>query len=41
MAFVTVGIAVSYPWDLPSGPVIILIAGVAYLLVALVTRLQQ
>jgi zinc transport system permease protein len=39
--FVTAGIAVSYPTDLPSGPVIILIAGAAYLLVALATRLRK
>ncbi len=41
MAFVTAGIAVSYPSNLPSGPVIILIAGAAYLLVTLVTRLRK
>lgn len=40
MAFVTTGIAVSYPSNLPSGPVIILIAGAVYLLVTLVTRLR-
>jgi len=39
MAFVTTGIAVSYPLNLPSGPVIILIAGAAYLLVAIVGRI--
>jgi zinc transport system permease protein len=41
MIFVTSGIALSYPWNLPSGPVIILIAGAAYLLVALATRLRK
>ena len=41
MAFVTAGIAVSYPLNLPSGPVIILIAGAAYLLATLVTRLRR
>ena len=41
MVFVTAGIAVSYPANLPSGPVIILIAGAAYLLVTLVTRLRK
>jgi zinc transport system permease protein len=41
MLFITAGLAVSYPWDLPSGPVIILIAGAAYLLVALITRLRK
>jgi hypothetical protein len=30
---------VSYPSNLPAGPVIILIAGAVYLLVAIVTRL--
>ncbi|MCE5269462.1 MAG: metal ABC transporter permease [Planctomycetaceae bacterium] len=41
MLFVTTGLAVSYPLDLPSGPVIILIAGAVYLAVALVTRLWR
>ncbi len=41
MAFVTTGIAVSYPMNLPSGPVIILIAGATYLLVALVSRIHR
>ena len=41
MLFVTTGIAVSYPSNLPSGPVIILIAGAAYLVVTLVTRLRK
>jgi zinc transport system permease protein len=36
MVFVTSGIAVSYCSDLPGGPVIILIAGGAYLIVALI-----
>lgn len=40
MVFVTTGIAMSYPSNLPSGPVIILIAGAVYLLVALATRLR-
>jgi len=31
MAFTSAGIALSWQWDLPSGPVIILVAGVAYL----------
>lgn len=39
MAFVVSGLAVSYPAQLPSGPVIILIAGAVYLLVTLGTRL--
>jgi zinc transport system permease protein len=41
MAFVTAGIAVSYPCNLPSGPVIVLIAGAAYLLVTVVARLRR
>jgi ABC-type Mn2+/Zn2+ transport system permease subunit len=41
MVFVTAGIAVSYPSNLPSGPVIILIAGAVYLLVTLVTQLRE
>ena len=41
MVFVTAGIALSYPWNLPSGPVIILVAGAAYLLVTLVTWLRK
>ena len=41
MVFVTAGIAVSYPSDLPSGPVIILIAGAAYLLVTLLHVVAQ
>jgi zinc transport system permease protein len=35
------GIAVSYPLDLPSGPVIILLAGSAYLLVTIAVRLRR
>jgi zinc transport system permease protein len=35
MGFSTLGIALSWQWDLPSGPVIILVAGAAYLLSAL------
>ncbi|RTZ74148.1 MAG: metal ABC transporter permease [Gammaproteobacteria bacterium] len=34
MLFTTAGIALSYFWDLPSSPVIILVAGLAYLLSA-------
>jgi zinc transport system permease protein len=41
MALVTAGVAVSYPWNLPSGPVIILIAGAAYLLVGIFARLLK
>jgi zinc transport system permease protein len=41
MAVVTSGIAVSYPLDLPSGPVIILIAGAAYLLAASAAALRR
>jgi zinc transport system permease protein len=35
-AFVASGIAISYPYDLPTGPTIALVAGTVYLLVALV-----
>jgi zinc transport system permease protein len=35
------GIAVSYPANLPSGPVIILLAGTAYLLVAITERVWR
>jgi ABC-type Mn2+/Zn2+ transport system permease subunit len=41
MAFVATGIAVSYPSNLPSGPVIILIAGATYLLVTIGVRLRK
>jgi len=41
MVFVTLGLAWSYPTDLPSGPVIILVAGAAYLAVALLGRLRR
>ena len=41
MVFVTAGIAVSYPSNLPSGPVIILIAGAAYLVIAVGSRLHR
>jgi zinc transport system permease protein len=41
MFFIGGGIAVSYAQDLPSGPVIIMIAGAFYLIVTLVTWLRQ
>ncbi|MFZ1933488.1 MAG: iron chelate uptake ABC transporter family permease subunit [Thermoguttaceae bacterium] len=41
MAVVTAGIAVSYPLDVPSGPVIILIAGAAYLAATLIAALRR
>jgi zinc transport system permease protein len=41
MVFVSTGVAVSYPLNLPSGPVIILIAGATYLVVAVVMRLRN
>jgi zinc transport system permease protein len=41
MVFVSAGIAVSYPLNLPSGPVIIVIAGAAYLLAASVAALRR
>jgi zinc transport system permease protein len=40
MLFVTTGLAISYPTQSPSGPVIILIAGATYLLVTLVSWLK-
>ena len=39
MAFVSGGLAVSYSLDLPSGPVIIILAGAVYLLVVISSRL--
>jgi len=41
MVFIGSGIAVSYTNNLPSGPVIILIAGGAYLLITLGSRLLK
>jgi zinc transport system permease protein len=41
MAFITTGMAASYPMKAPSGPVIILIAGATYLVVAMVARLRR
>jgi zinc transport system permease protein len=41
MVFVTAGLAVSFHTDLPSGPVIILIAGATYLVVAIAGRLRR
>ncbi len=38
MGFTGAGLALSFHWDLPSGPVIILVAGTAYLLSALTGR---
>lgn len=40
MVFVTSGLAVSYPTNLPPGPVIVLIAGAAYLAVVIFARLR-
>lgn len=40
-AVVATGIAVSYPINLPSGPVIILLAGSAYLIVTIASRLRR
>ena len=39
--FVAAGLALSYPTNLPAGPVIILVAGTAYLAVALTSRLRN
>lgn len=41
MAFVGAGLAVSYPQDLRSGPVIVVVAGATYLAVALGRRLWR
>jgi zinc transport system permease protein len=41
MVFITLGLAASYSPNLPCGPVIILIAGAAYLLVALAAKLRK
>lgn len=41
MAFVASGLSVSYVWDLPSGPTIILIGGAVYLAVSLGGRLRR
>jgi zinc transport system permease protein len=41
VAFVAAGLALSYPTNLPAGPVIILVAGTAYLAVTLTTRLRK
>ena len=39
MAFITIGLGISYSLDLPSGPVIIVLAGIVYLLVLAVIQL--
>ncbi|NQU42735.1 metal ABC transporter permease [bacterium] len=39
IAFTTIGLGASYTLDLPSGPVIVVIAGACYLLVSLLKRL--
>ncbi len=41
MAFVALGLGISYPHDLPSGPVIVVIAAAVYLVVAIVSRLRR
>ena len=41
MAFTTSGLAVSYTYDFPTGPTIILVGGVVYLAVVLLTRLRS
>ena len=41
MVFITSGLAVSYSYDLPSGPTIILIAGAVYLAVAAGSRCRR
>lgn len=41
MAFVTSGLSLSYVWDIPSGPAIILVGGAVYLLAAISSRLWR
>jgi zinc transport system permease protein len=41
MLFIVAGLALSYPLQVPSGPVIILIAGAAYLAVAFAAHLRR
>ncbi len=41
MLFSTAGIALSYPYDLPSGPTIIMVGAATYLVVLAVNRLRQ
>jgi zinc transport system permease protein len=41
MLFIFVGLALSYPADLPPGPTIVLLSGAAYLLAALSVRLRR
>lgn len=41
MVFVSTGLAASYSYDLPSGPVIILVAGATYLLAAVWRRFRH
>jgi len=41
MAFISVGLAVSYTHDLPSGPTIIIIAGATYLTAMIVRRFRR
>jgi zinc transport system permease protein len=38
--FITLGLAISYPYDLPSGPVIIVLAAAVYLVVIVGSRLK-
>lgn len=40
MVFIAAGLAVSYSYDLPSGPTIIMVAGAVYLIIALGSRLR-
>ncbi len=41
MVFMTAGLALSYSWNLPGGPMIIMIAGTAYLVVAIASKLMK
>ncbi|MBN2474538.1 MAG: metal ABC transporter permease [Pirellulales bacterium] len=41
VVFVTAGLGISYPYDLPTGPVIVVLAGAVYLAVAVGCRLLR
>jgi ABC-type Mn2+/Zn2+ transport system permease subunit len=41
MTFVTAGLGISFPTDLPSGPVIVMLAGTVFLVCTGIVRLRQ
>jgi ABC-type Mn2+/Zn2+ transport system permease subunit len=41
MTFVTAGLGISFPTDLPSGPVIVMLAGTVFLVCTGAVRLRQ